>query len=253
MMGEYTTKTTDADGNDAWESTDGRMFKTRGGAYKASKRLEEEQGSESPQAADPPPDADTPPEAEQIPDEDEGDWTDFDWGDDDQTSEVIPTTLKRLAPAKRGKMTKKELEAQKGTNVALLKVGYKGADLLLTRYKRGVMDDPKAEAVTHTEEDYEWIGGITQDALEHNGIFLASALGPNQVAVIANGYWFGSPVMRINAEAKRSPFTGRVGGAVGRFIELVPFVGKRFKARRLRTEYEVAAAEIREAQNNGNT
>ena len=251
-MGEYTTKTTDADGNDAWESTDGRMFKTRGGAYKASKRLEEEQGSSSPQAADPPEEEPVPPSpgAEQIPDEDGADWTDFDWGDDEQTSEVIPTTLKRLAPAKRGKMTKKELEAQKGTNVALLKVGYKGADLLLTRYKRGVMDDPKAEAVTHTEEDYEWIGGITQDALEHNGIFLASALGPNQVAVIANGYWFGSPVMRINAEAKRSPFTGRVGGAVGRFIELVPFVGKRFKARRLRTEYEVAAAEIREVQDN---
>ena len=33
-MGEYTTKTTDADGNDAWESTDGRMFKTRGARTK---------------------------------------------------------------------------------------------------------------------------------------------------------------------------------------------------------------------------
>ena len=244
-MGEYTTKTTDADGNDAWESTDGRMFKTRGGAYKASKRLEEEQGSESPQAADPPEEEPVPPSpgAEQIPDEDEGDWTDFDWGDDDQTSEVIPTTLKRLAPAKRGKMTKKELEAQKGTNVALLKVGYKGADLLLTRYKRGVMDDQKAEAVTHTEEDYEWIGGITQDALEHNGIFLSSALGPNQVAIIANGYWFGSPVMRINAEAKRSPFQGRVGGALGRLLERLPFIGKRIKDRRMRNIEEEWADE----------
>jgi len=251
-MGEYTTKTTDAEGNDAWSSTDGRLFKTRGGAYKASKRLEEEQGSESPQAVDPPTEVASthspPPEAEQKPDEEQSDWTDFVWGDEDDTSEVIPTPLKRLAPAKRGKMTKKELEAQKGTNVALLKVGYKGADLLLTRYKRGVLDDPKADAITHTEEDYEWIGGITQDALEHNGIFLASALGPNQVAVIANGYWFGAPVMRINAEAKRSPFQGRVGGAIGRFIEVIPFVGKRFKARRLRSEYEDAAAQIREVQ-----
>ena len=105
----------------------------------------------------------------------------------------------------------------------------------MTRYKRGVLDDPEADAITHLEEDYEWIAGVTQDGLEAQGLNLAGAIGPGGLAVIANGVWFGTPLVRIQKESKKSPFQGRIGGAIGRFVERIPFIGKRIKERRLRT------------------
>ena len=120
-------------------------------------------------------------------------------------------------------------------NEGILVTGYKTGDYLMTRYKRGVLDDQNAEAIVHTEEDYEWISGVSQDALEAQGMNLAGAIGPGGLAVIANGVWFGTPLMRIQKEAKKSPFQGRVGGAIGRFVERLPIIGKRIKDRRLRT------------------
>ena len=39
-MGKYTTKKTDDDGNDFWESTDGSIHKTRKAVWQHSKSLE---------------------------------------------------------------------------------------------------------------------------------------------------------------------------------------------------------------------
>ena len=76
---------------------------------------------------------------------------------------------------------------------------------------------------------------MTQDGLEAQGFNIASTIGPGSMALIANGVWFGTPLVRIQKEAKRSPFQGRIGGAVGRIVERLPFIGKRIKERRLRT------------------
>jgi hypothetical protein len=152
----------------------------------------------------------------------------------EEASEVVPAVLKKIKPRSSAKPTKKQLEAERELNEGILIVGYRTADLGLTKYKRGVLDDPKAEAITHSEEDYQWIAGITQDMLDHNGLNVAAALGPNQIGLLANAVWFAPPVMKIQAEAKRSPFQGRIGGAVGRFLERIPVVGKRIKERRLR-------------------
>ena len=62
--------------------------------------------------------------------------------------------------------------------------------------------------------------------------------------MVANGIWFGTPLVRIQKESKKSPFQGRIGGFFGRTIERVPFIGKRIKERRLRTlEQEVEQVE----------
>jgi len=147
---------------------------------------------------------------------------------------VIPSPLKKLRPAskKRGKMTKKELQAIRDTNVAILKIFYRTSDWGLTKYRRVMLDDPAASPVTHSEIDYEWISDITEEALADNGVSIGAAIGPTQVAVFANGFWFLSPIHRIHQESEKSPFTGRAGGAVGRFLERVPVLGKWIKNRR---------------------
>lgn len=230
-MAKYANKETREDGSEVWLATDGKEYKTKAGAYKHSKKLESE-GSAIPPSDEATAEGDTfhgqapPPEPE---------WVEMEY-DAELPSEVVPAALKRIKPrGGSGKPTKKQLEAERDLNEGILVVGYRTADMALTRYKRGVLDDPNAEAITHSSEDYQWISSITQDALEHNGMNIAGALGPNQMALIANGVWFAPPVMKIQAEAKRSPFQGRVGGAIGRLLERLPWIGKRIKERRMRS------------------
>jgi len=235
-MGKYTTKTTDEEGNDAWLASDGKQFATRSGAWKHSKSLDET------------PDTPVEPKYEPIEADDEPDpisWASVDFGGDmEAPTEVVPTVLKRITPTVPGqKKTRKEMEQERKTNVALLKVGYRTGDVLLTRYKRALMEDPNADAISHSETDYEWISGVSNAALEENGISIGAAIGTTQIALIANGYWFGAPVAKIHKEADKSPFTGRMGGAVGRFLERVPVLGKRLKARR-ETRIEKAEREV---------
>ena len=227
------------DGTTVWIADDGREYKSKSGMWKRNKKLEgvvktrkslgSDRAKEKVESASPPPSPE-PSEPESV------DWVTMDFGDAPVT-EVIPAPLKRIKPrgASTGKPTKKQLEAERQMNEGILVTGYKTGDYLMTRYKRGVLDDPEAEAITHMEDDYEWIAGVTQDGLEAQGLNLAGAIGPGGLAVIANGVWFGTPLVRIQKEAKKSPFQGRIGGAIGRFAERLPFIGKRIKDRRLRT------------------
>tara|TARA_R110002110_G_scaffold129953_3_gene310175 strand:- start:975 stop:1703 length:729 start_codon:yes stop_codon:yes gene_type:complete len=235
-MGKYTTKTTDDEGNDAWLSSDGRQFATRSGAWKHSKAIDDT----------PEPPAESQYEPIQADDEpDPLSWASVDFGGDmEAPTEVVPTVLKRITPTVAGqKKTRKEMEQERKTNVALLKVGYRTGDVLLTRYKRALMEDSQADAISHSETDYDWISGVSNAALEENGISIGAAIGTTQIALIANTYWFAAPVAKIHKEADKSPFTGRVGGAVGRFLERVPVLGKRLKARR-ETRIEKAEREV---------
>ena len=222
------------DGSTVWIANDGREYKSKSGMWKRNKKLEEEREP----VTSPEPKEATKVESEQgdSPSEPKVEWAEMDFGDEPIT-EVVPAPLKRIKPrgATTGKPTKKQLEAERQMNEGILVTGYKTGDYLMTRYKRGVLDDPNADAIVHTEEDYEWISGVSQDALEAQGMNLAGAIGPGGLAVIANGVWFGTPLMRIQKEANKSPFQGRVGGAIGRFVERIPIIGKRIKDRRLRT------------------
>lgn len=224
-MGKYSTKTKDEDGKDAWLSSDGRLFQTRAGAWKHSKSLDEPVEEAAPHVEP----------VEVMDDEpDPLSWAQVDFsGDTEDATETIPTVFKRITPAHSGeKKTKRELEAERKTNMAVLKIGYRTGDALMTRYKRGMMEDPKADPIKHTEQDYDWISGVSNAALEENGISIGAAIGTTKIAVIANGYWFGAPIAKIHKESDKSPFKGRAGGAIGRFMERLPIIGKRIRARR---------------------
>jgi hypothetical protein len=237
VMGKYSTKKTDEDGKVTYEASDGTVFKSSGAAHKHSVKLEDEEfeaekaakeeekeasigGSEGQTGAE------TPIENPET-DPGESKWSSFDWGeDDDDATAVVPTILKKIRPAEkqgRSRKTKKALEAERQVNLAVLTTGYKAGDIVLTKYKRVMLDDKGAEPITHSEEDYEWISDVTNAALMHNGVSIGAAIGPTQVAMVANTYWFGSEIVKVNTVAKKSPFKGRFR----RILRRIPFIGKR--------------------------
>jgi len=250
-MGEYATKIEDEQGKTRWAATDGKTYKTRSGAWKWSKRLESEKGVSPQQNPDESGEAtegggfsnSSPRDNRSVPNPppeptESVEWASFDFSQEgDYPTEVVPSVLKRIKPASGigTKKTKKQVEAEQQTSMALLGVGYRSADVLLTKYKRAVLQDKEAEAIVHSDEDIDWISGITNDALVHSDIHIANAFNPVQIAGVANLYWFGKPLYVIQAQAKKNPFKGALSG-VGRFIEYVPIVGKRIRARRLAAE-----------------
>ena len=226
-MAKYANNIEKEDGSTIWLSYDGKEYKTKAGAWKHSKKLE---------ALEEKPKEEVVEEKQESEVKEEPKWISEDYQDViEDISEVIPSPLKKIKPRGTGKVSKKQVEAERQINESILKVGYRTSDMMLTRYKRAVLDDEKADKISHSEEDYEWISGVTQDALDYNGISLGAALGPNQIALGANAYWFGSPIIKINHEAKKSPFQGRVGGFFGRIVERLPFIGKRIRERRMAT------------------
>lgn len=238
-MGKYTTKKTDEEGNVFWESTDGSSHKTRKSAWEHSKTLLGETESKT--------ESDSEPISEpQITVEDDSpQWASFDFGaSDGDVVEVIPSTLKKIrgSQPEGGKKTKRQLEIERQNNLALLTMGYRTSDHLLTRYRRALLEDPKADPIKHTHEDYIWISEITDAALQDNGISIQNMVSPTAYAAIANVYWFGTPLTRIHQEAEKSPFKGRFSGA-GRMLERIPFFGKRLKKRRLEKSLQAIEGE----------
>jgi hypothetical protein len=220
-MGELTTEITNDLGDKRWLASDGKEYKTRAGAWKHSKKLEE-----------------VIPEQETVEAvEDEVVWADADWGQfntEETPSEVIPTVLKQIktVAGDTRKLTKKEAAAKREMNESIIKVGYRTSDHVLTKYKRVMMEDEKAEKITHSEADLDWISNITNEALEDQGLSVGDYLGTGTIAVAANSYWFGSIIHRIHKESEKSPFKGKLGGAFGRILEKLPFIGKRIRAKK---------------------
>ena len=233
-MGKYTTKKTDEEGNAFWESTDGSSHKSRKSAWEHSKSLlgETETKTES--------------EPEPITVEDETpQWASFDFGaSDGEVVEVIPSTLKKIKGASptASKKTKRQLEVEQQNNLALLTMGYRTGDHMMTVYRRALLEDPKADPIKHSHEDYVWISEITDAALQENGVSLANMVSPTMYAGVANLYWFGTPLTRIHREAEKSPFKGRFAGA-GRILERIPLIGKRLKKRRLEKSLQAIEGE----------
>ena len=241
-MGKYSTKKTDSEGVETWIASDGKTYKTRAGAWKHSKDLLESLAYDEDSAAGESSEAEvtisteSEPTVEPTPTtiEEDDSWATFDIESSGEiASETIPTFFKKISPAgapgKGGKKTKAQIRVERETNLAVLRIFYRTSDHLMTKYRRVMLDDPKADPISHTEGDYTWISGTTNAALEHQGFNIGSAIGPTQIAVIANVYYFGSPLARIHAESKKSPFTGKGGSAVRRFLERLPIIGPRLK------------------------
>ena len=224
MSDNETTKVTDEDGNTWFEAIDGKRYKTRSGAWKRTQKVRSE-GHVAEEPLTMPTigrEIETETESEPVateenPDFDGPEWAAFDMGDIPEGVQVIPSALKKVrrAGVKSGKKrSKAEIEQEKQTNHSILKMGYRTGDFLMTKYGRATLVDPEY-VVTHTEEDYNWISGITYAFLEDRGVNLAVVIGPGAMAGIANAYWFGKPIAEINKKADKSPLRAaakKVGG-----------------------------------------
>ena len=183
------------DGSISWLSSDGKEYKTKSGAWKRSKKLEEKSLIDEKSEA-----------SVKVENEPEIEWSTMEFTESDIT-EVIPAPLKKIK-ARTGKPTKQQLENERGMNEAILTTCYRTGDVMLTRYKRAVLKDEDAPAIKHSDDDYKWIASVTQDALDHNGVNFASAIGPTQIALISNGVWFGKPLISIQAESGNKFLSG---------------------------------------------
>ena len=219
---DLTTEIETEDGK-RWLSTDGKEYKSRSGAWKRSKKLLEQEE----------------PKVEETQEEVQDDtpiWSTYDYGDivdEVSPTETVPTILKTIKPAAsvKGKLSKKEAAAKKSMNKSILTVGYRTGDHLMSSYRRAMLEDPKATAITHSDSDYNWISEVTNEALEDSGVSVSDMVGTGTIAVVANAHWFGVPLYKIHQESEKSPFKGRVGGAFGRFLRRLPIIGKRIKAK----------------------
>ena len=221
---DLTTEIETEDGK-RWLATDGKEYKSRSGAWKRSKKLLEVK--EEPEVKE------SVSEPEVVSD-DEPVWASYDYGDvvdEISPTETVPTILKTIKPAAvtKGKVSKKELAARKTMNKSILTVGYRTGDHLMSGYRRAMLEDPKAEAITHSDSDYSWISEVTNEALEDSGVSVSDMIGTKQIALVANVHWFGVPLYKIHQESDKSPFKGKIGGAFGRFFRKLPFIGKRLK------------------------
>lgn len=219
---DLTTEIETEDGK-RWLSTDGKEYKSRSGAWKRSKKLLEQ---EEPQVE----------ETQEEVQDDTPTWASYDYGDivdEVSPTETVPTILKTIKPAAvaKGKLSKKEAAAKKSMNKSILTVGYRTGDHLMSSYRRAMLEDPKATAITHSDSDYNWISEVTNEALEDSGVSVSDMVGTGTIAVVANAHWFGVPLYKIHQESEKSPFKGRVGGAFGRFLRRLPIIGKRIKVK----------------------
>jgi hypothetical protein len=182
MSDNETTKVTDEDGQTWFEAIDGKRYKTRSGAWKRTQKLRS-QGDVTEEPLSMPSESETesePVATEENPDFDGPEWASFDMGDLPEGVQVIPSALKKVrrAGVKSGKKrSKAEIEQEKQTNHSILKMGYRTGDFLMTKYGRATLVDPEY-IVTHTEDDYNWISGITYAFLEDRGVNLAVVIGP---------------------------------------------------------------------------
>ena len=223
---DLTTEIETEDGK-RWLATDGKEYKSRSGAWKRSKKLLEVK--EEPEVKE------SVSEPEVVSD-DEPVWASYDYGDvvdEISPTETVPTILKTIKPAAvtKGKVSKKELAARKTMNKSILTVGYRTGDHLMSGYRRAMLEDPKAEAITHSDSDYNWISEVTNEALEDSGVSVSDMIGTKQIALVANAHWFGVPLYKIHQESEKSPFKGKIGGAFGRFFRKLPIIGKRIKVK----------------------
>ena len=196
---DLTTEIETEDGK-RWLSTDGKEYKSRSGAWKRSKKLLEQEE----------------PKVEETQEEVQDDtptWASYDYGDivdEVSPTETVPTILKTIKPAAvaKGKLSKKEAAAKKSMNKSILTVGYRTGYHLMSSYRRAMLEDPKATAITHSDSDYNWISEVTNEALEDSGVSVSDMVGTGTIAVVANAHWLGVPLYKIHQESEKSPFKG---------------------------------------------
>lgn len=215
-MSDPDTKKIQTDDGERFQAIDGRLYKTRSGAWKRNQKMKEKGLIDEDESIEPNQVEEIPIEKAEKTNDSKPSWRTHDFTNNED-EQVIPTVLKsiRRHDPKR-KQTRKEEEAERQTAIATLGMLYRGSDVLLTKYGK-VITEQKDYLVTHSNADYIWISEITNEALEENGIYLASIASPTMIATISNSYWFGKPLVDINKNRKRKLFKGKFKGLFSKF------------------------------------
>ena len=113
---------------------------------------------------------------------------------DENATENVPAALKFASKAPTGSFSRE-------TNKALLMMGYGATDNLLSWYADAVTMG-EISVIQHTQEDKAWTADITVDWLEEAGIDISSKLTKAHLALAANAFYVGSPMVKIQKESK---------------------------------------------------
>lgn len=139
-------------------------------------------------------------------------WSDFDFGSNEETTDTIPTALKSVVkpvPLGSGKMTKAQYTALENQNKAILKMGLTTVDVLLTKYGKAVSLDEEFE-VKHSESDKELVANAQWRYMEEKGLFLSNYLSTGMIAGSLTVWYIGQPMIRIRKNAKKKLIRGRL-------------------------------------------
>tara|TARA_R100001463_G_scaffold99008_2_gene153490 strand:- start:418 stop:1170 length:753 start_codon:yes stop_codon:yes gene_type:complete len=222
--------------------TCGKEYKTRSGLWKHQKKFNHGKFSEAevieskptekevsfppPQDEVPPTDSSLPPPSEAVGEDTHSndEWFSFDFGDSEDKTDVIPTTLKMVVNQpdfSSSKMSKAQREALKTQNTAILKMGLTTVDTLLSKYGQAVSLD-KDFKVEHSESDKDLVANAQYRYLEEKGLFLTNYLSSGIIAGSLTAWYIGSPILRIRKKKKRNLI-------VGGFLSRLPLIGRLFK------------------------
>ena len=89
------------------------------------------------------------------------------------------------------------------TEIALLKAGLGGVDVLLTQYGKGVTVNPDFE-VRHSEASKDMVAEAQYAYLDERDIHLTRYMSKGIVAGTLTAWYVGAPLMRIKKESKGS-------------------------------------------------
>jgi len=171
-------------------------------------------------------------------------WQNFEMGDTNDDTDVIPTPLKVVAaqkpPKNPKKMSAKEKEALKDTNMALLKMGLTGADALMTQYGKKVCDD-KEFKVRHSDKDKNLVATAQWEWMSENDIILSAHISKGLIASALTAHYIGAPIMRIQKNAK-TPLSF-AGGRIGGFFRKLPLIGRLFGRKKKKTAQHAIVVE----------
>lgn len=153
-------------------------------------------------------------------------WMDFDLNVEE--GESVPEPLKLLKAPKKDikKMSAKELESFKQTEIALLKMGLSGIDVILSQYGKGITLDKEFE-VRHSEGAKTTVATAQYAWMEEKGMSISKYASTGVVAGAMTAWYVGAPLMRIKKKAQR-PMIKRVGGGVLGMFRRLPLIGRLF-------------------------
>jgi len=164
-------------------------------------------------------------------------WMDFDLNIEE--GESVPEPLKLLKAPKKDikKMSNKELESFKQTEIALLKMGLSGIDVILSQYGKGITLDKEFE-VRHSEGAKTTVASAQYAWMEEKGMSISKYASTGVVAGAMTAWYVGAPLMRIKKKAQR-PMIKRVGGGVLGMFRRLPLIGRLFGKRKQKDSTEV--------------